>query len=315
MLNNFVEKGVYVSMEFKPEVAEIIKGAYDLHVHSAPDVLPRKMDDIDMADRIKNSGMAGYAIKSHFFCTSERAQLMNKLYPECDFIGTVSLNSYIGGINPAAMEMCARSGVKLVWFPTCDASNEMAYVFDGNPNKKLPYWAQIKIEMRENKREAPNISLLDSDGRLIPSVYDVLDIIARYNIILATGHVSHEEAFLLVKEAHARGVKNIVITHVDFPSTYYTVEEQKELVKYGAYMEHCYTTWATGKVDFEISAKMIREIGPEHCILGTDLGQKAGVYPDEGMAEWARRLLECGFTADEIRTMMVKNPRILLGIG
>ena len=87
---------------------ELINGAYDLHVHSAPDVLPRKMDDIDMAQRIKDSGMAGYAIKSHFFCTSGRAQLMNKLYPEVDYIGTISLNSAVGGLNPSAMEMAAR---------------------------------------------------------------------------------------------------------------------------------------------------------------------------------------------------------------
>ena len=72
---------------------ELIKGAYDLHVHSAPDVLPRKMDDIEMAQRIKESGMAGYAIKSHYFCTSERAELINKLYPDCDAVGTITLNS------------------------------------------------------------------------------------------------------------------------------------------------------------------------------------------------------------------------------
>lgn len=89
---------------------ELIKGAYDLHVHSAPDVLPRKMNDIEMAKRIRESGMAGYAIKSHFFCTSERAALMHELYPDVDYVGTITLNSSVGGINPTAMEMAARSG-------------------------------------------------------------------------------------------------------------------------------------------------------------------------------------------------------------
>lgn len=301
-------------MEFSKEILSLIKGGYDLHVHSGPDILPRRMDDIEMAERIKKSGMAGYAIKSHFFCTSERAQLMNKLYPECDYVGTIALNSYVGGINPAAMEMAALSGVKLVWFPTCDAENEMSHVFNGDPNKKLPYWARIKIEMREAGREAPSIRILDEKGRLKKEVYDVLDIIANHNIILTTGHLGHDEAFALVKAAHERGVKNIVVTHVDFPATYYTVEEQKELLQYGALMEHCYTTWATGKVDFDVTAQMIREIGPENCILATDLGQKTAIYPDEGMAEFARRLKEeKGFTDEEIRTMAVYNPRRLLG--
>lgn len=292
---------------------ELIKGAYDLHVHSAPDVLPRKMDDIEMAQRIKESGMAGYAIKSHYFCTSERAELINKLYPDCDAVGTITLNSSVGGINPTAVEMAARSGAKLVWFPTCDSAHEIAHVFDGNPNKKLPYWAQIIIQMKEAGIQAPVIHILEEDGTLKKPVMDVLDIIAKYDMILATGHVSHEEAFALVEEAKNRGVKKIVVTHVDFPTTYYTVEEQKRFVEMGAVMEHCYTTWATGKVEFEVTKEMIREIGPANCILATDLGQKTALYPDEGLLEFAKRLYDDGFTAEEIRTMTVDNPRALLG--
>ncbi len=300
-------------MNNAPDILDFVKGGYDLHIHSAPDVLPRKMDDIDMVERLRNSGMAGYAIKSHYFCTSERAQIMNKLYPDCDFVGTVTLNRAVGGINPTAVEMAARSGAKLVWFPTCDAAHEMKYVFDGNPNKKLPYWAQIVMEMREAGIEVPTISLLNENGKLENCVYDVLDVIARHDVILATGHVSHEEAFALVRAAKERGVQKIIITHVDFPTTYYTVEEQKELLQYGAYMEHCYTTWATGKVDFSVSEQMIREIGPQHCILSTDLGQKTAVWPDEGLAEFARKLYEHGFSTEQIRMMTVRNPRLLLG--
>jgi hypothetical protein len=83
----------------------LIKGAFDLHVHSAPDVLPRLMNDIEMAQRIIKNGMAGYAIKSHYFCTSERAELINELYPGCKAVGTISLNSAVGGINPTAVEI------------------------------------------------------------------------------------------------------------------------------------------------------------------------------------------------------------------
>ncbi len=292
---------------------DLIRGAYDLHVHSAPDVLPRKMDDTEMAERIEESGMAGYAIKSHYFCTSERAQIVRKFYSGCDVIGTITLNSSAGGINPTAVEMAARSGAKLVWFPTCDSAHEAAHVFDDNPNKKLPYWAQIIIQMRDAGIFAPTIYILDESGKLKPEVLDVLDIIAKYDIILATGHISHEETFALAAEAKRRGVKKLVITHVDFPTTFYTVEEQKRLLDFGAVMEHCYTTWATGKVDFEVMKHQIREIGPENCILATDLGQKTALYPDEGLLEFAKRLYEAGFSKTEIRRMTVENPRRLLG--
>ena len=86
----------------------LLHDACDLHVHSAPDVLPRKMDDIEMAQRIVASGMKGYAIKSHYFCTSERAGLIRKMFPGCYAIGTITLNSAVGGINPMAVEMAGR---------------------------------------------------------------------------------------------------------------------------------------------------------------------------------------------------------------
>lgn len=291
---------------------ELIRGGYDLHVHSAPDVLPRRMDDLEMAQRIIDSGMAGYAIKSHYFCTSERAQLVNKLYPGCHAVGTITLNQSVGGINPAAVEMAGRSGAKLVWFPTCDAAHEMAHVFDGNPNKKLPYWAQIIIEMKEDGIQMPTISLL-RDGKLGEESHQVLDIMAKYNMILATSHISHEETFALVKAAREHKVERIIITHADFPTTFYTVEQQRELVKMGAYIEHCYTTWATGKVDFEVTKEQIAAVGADHVILGTDLGQKTALYPDEGMLEFAKRLhLEAGLSVDQVRKMTVDNPTALV---
>lgn len=291
---------------------ELIRGAYDLHVHSAPDVLPRKMDDIEMAQRIVDAGMAGYAIKSHYFNTAERASLINKMFPACNAIGTITLNSSVGGINPTAVEMAARSGAKIVWFPTCDSEYELSHVFNGDPNKKLPYWAQIITQLREDGIKTPTIKLLDNNGKLKDEVYEVIDVIAKNNIILATAHSSHEEAFALVKAAHERKVQKIIVTHVDFPTTFYTVDEQKELAKYGAYMEHCYTTFATGKVDFSVTLEQIKALGPDRVLLATDLGQKTALYPDEGLLEFATKLYENGFSEKEIRKMTVDNAKSLV---
>lgn len=291
----------------------LIEGAYDLHVHSAPDVLPRRMDDIEMAQRIIDAGMSGYAIKSHYFCTAERAQLVNRVYPACEAIGAITLNSSVGGVNPTAVEMAARAGTKIVWFPTCDSEYELSHVFTGDPNKKLPYWAQIIVQLRDEGISIPTIKLLDEQNKLKPEVYAVLDVIAKYQMILATSHSSHEETFALVKAAHEKGIKNIVITHVDFPTTFYTVEEQLELAEYGAYMEHCYTTFATGKIEFAETVRQIRALGADRVILSTDLGQKTAKYPDEGLLEFAEKLVAEGFTEAEIKKMVVTNPRKLLG--
>ena len=100
---------------------------------------------------------------------------------------------------------------------------------------------------------------------------------------------------------------------MDFPTTYYTVEEQKKLADFGAYMEHCYTTYATKKVDYAVTLEMIRAMGPEHVVVSTDLGQPAGIYPDEGMEAFATALYRDGFTAEQVRQMTVYNQRKLLG--
>lgn len=291
---------------------ELVQGAYDLHVHSAPDVLPRKFDDLELAKRMTDSGMAGFAIKSHYFCTGERAQIARRLYPECDVIGTITLNGSVGGINPAAVEMAARAGTKLVWFPTSDSAHEQKHTFGKNLNKKLPYWAQIVMEMKKEGISCPVINIVDDSGKLTEKTHQVLDVIAKNRMILATSHLSHEETFALVKAANEHRVEKIIITHVDFPTTFYTVEEQRELLKYGAYMEHCYVTYATDKVDFNVTLEQIKSIGADHIILSTDLGQVSGLYPDEGLEIFATRLYENGVTEAEILKMTRSNARILL---
>ncbi|HYF82310.1 MAG TPA: DUF6282 family protein [Clostridia bacterium] len=291
----------------------LIDGAYDLHIHSAPDVLPRRMDDLEMAQRIIKAGMKGYAIKSHYFVTSERAALVNKLYPECDLIGTITLNNSVGGINPSAVEMAARSGARLVWFPTCDGKYEQECVFDEtNPGKKLPYWAQIVIQMKNDGVVSSPISVFDESGRLTDNTIQVLEIIKKYNMILATSHLSHEETFALVREAKSRNLEKVIITHADFPTTFYTIEEQRELVSMGAFIEHCYTTWATGKVEFKTTLEQIKAIGCDHIVLSTDLGQPTAVYPDEGLLAFATRLVEAGIPEQEVVKMTVRNNLTLL---
>ncbi len=299
-----------MSAAMEAQAHALLSGAYDLHVHSAPDVLPRKMDDIEMAQRVIRSGMRGYAIKSHYFCTSERAETIRKIYPRCNAVGAITLNSSVGGINPMAVEMAGRSGAKIVWFPTVDSAHELEHLAR-SPSQKLPYWAQIKNQMESEGVFSPTICIL-KDGTLKDEVFTVLDIIARLNMVLATSHISKEETFALVRAAKERKVERIVVTHVDFPSTFYTIADQLELLKSGAFVEHCYTTPATGKVAWDEAIGQIRAVGASRVLLTTDLGQAAAVFPDEGLALYGERLLAEGFSEEEIRTMIVRNPTALV---
>jgi hypothetical protein len=288
----------------------IISGAYDLHVHSGPDILPRKMDDIEMAQRIVDCGMAGYAIKSHYFCTAERATLINKLFPKCNAIGTVCLNNSFGGMNALGLDIAARAGTKLVWFPTVDTEAALTTTFQLPPEKR-PFWASILFSLREEGVDIKPVKVMEND-KLLPEVYEVLEVIARNKMILATGHLTVRETLALVKAAHERKVERIVVTHVDWPVEFFDIEVQKELLKYGAYMEHCTNTVSSGKVDFEVDLNQIKAIGADRVVISTDLGQPINKYPDEGLLDFCNKLLQNGISEKDVRKMIVDNPRTLL---
>src|SRR6478609_4440369 len=48
---------------------ELVRGAYDLHVHVEPDLAKRRIDDIDLAHRFAELGLAGFVLKSHYVPT------------------------------------------------------------------------------------------------------------------------------------------------------------------------------------------------------------------------------------------------------
>ncbi|QQE77614.1 DUF6282 family protein [Alicyclobacillus sp. SO9] len=291
------------------EIRKLLEGAYDLHVHTGPDVMNRKLDDLDMAERMSMAGMKGFAIKSHYFCTAERARLAQKSYPKVNPIGAITLNNAVGGLNATAVDMAGRDGAKVVWMPTFDSANEQAFFRGGNYTKK-PFWAKLQEELIAKGKVTASISILE-DGNLKAELHDIIDAVKEHHMILASGHLGKEEVFTLVKAAREQNVKT-VITHPNFPSTFYTKEEQKQLADMGAYMEHCFTTPNTNKVAWETVYEQIRYVGPQHCILSTDLGQPTAPFPDEGLMDFAQRLLDNGFSEEEIRTMSVHNPTQLV---
>lgn len=290
---------------------ELIKGGYDLHIHSAPDIMPRKGNDLAFARRAAEAGMAGILIKSHFAPTADRASLVNEVVPGTRTYGSLALNHAIGALNPIAVDVAGRSGARLVWFPTVDAANEISYQVT-NPAGKRAYWYTIQQTLREQGMSRPAFSILGEGGKLMPEVTQVLEVIAKYDMILATGHLGTDEVVELVKAARGAGVRRIVATHPEFPSIAMPLDVQIELAHQGVFMERCYTTPYSGKISWEEIFAATRAVGPEATILATDLGQPAGPWPDEGLADFARRFLEAGFTEGEVRRMVADNPGALV---
>jgi sugar phosphate isomerase/epimerase len=288
----------------------ILNGAYDLHIHTGPDLLPRKINDFEMAQRVINTGMAGFASKSHYFCTTDRAKLVKQLYPECDCIGTMWLNNSVGGLNPYAVDVAGRAGTKIIGMPTVDTETSIYKTFTMPPEKR-PFWATIITDMKESGFE-PTPVKISENGKLVPAVYEILDIIAKYNMILATGHYGPAETSLLVKAAYERKVERIICTHVSATSNFHDIDTQKEMVRLGAYMEHTVIGITTGKVDWDMMYNQIKTIGVDHVIISTDFGQPKNPYPDEGLLYICERLQQEGMPDNDIRKMIVNNPVQLL---
>lgn len=271
---------------------ELLKGAYDMHVHTSPDILKRKCDDIELAQRFLSAAMGGCIIKGHFAETAGRARIIQKMFPELTVRGGIVMNNFCGGINPDAAECCGKLGGKYLWMPTLDA---YAYRKLLNPTQDLRH----------------TISLLNQNGTLKQEVLKVLDIAAEYHMLIGTGHVSAKEGLAVAKEAHRRGLTTI-LTHADNANCRYSIEEQKEAVQYGAIVEHSYYTVFYNETSVRQIIQEIRAVGYQHVILSTDFGQISSPYADEGLLKYAELLLSNGFNLNEIKYMIAELPEQLI---
>jgi hypothetical protein len=305
------ETSTAVPIQVSDRAWQTLEGAYDLQIHVGPDVIARRIDDIDCAREFVARGMKGFVLKSHYIQTGERAQVVTKAVPGSRVFGAVTLNHSVGGLNPVAVELAGRTGCKIVWMPTVDARNETAGRLDGG-TEKLPFWAKIQRELAAEGISPPPLSVIDEAGELTEPARRCLERIARHNMILATGHLGRKEIFALVRAAKPMGVRKVVVTHAEFPSQNLTGGEQRELADLGAIIEHCFTTTYTGKAAWESAFANIREAGVSRAVISTDLGQTINPPVAEGFAMFAQRLLDGGFTADDVRTMAVTNPTRLI---
>jgi hypothetical protein len=284
-----------------------MEDAIDLHCHPFPDLFPRLADDIDIAIAAQNAGMKAIVLKCHHENTVSRAYLVQRMVPNIKVFGGIVLNSYVGGINPAAVEAALRLGGVEVWMPTIDAGYH-AQLHGGTGG----YDAQ-----QGGRAGGEGIWIQDKDGKLKPEVVDVLKLIAEHGAILGTCHLSPDEIMVLVAQARELGVEKIVVTHPFFKVPKLTIEAIEELVKLGAMPEFGYCTispaWQYSSP--EIVAEAISRVGASRCLLVSDTGQRHNPLPSEALRVFAQTLFERGVEDDgSIRQMISSNPYDLLDL-
>jgi sugar phosphate isomerase/epimerase len=289
----------------------LVAGAYDTHVHVAPDVMDRRIDDLGLARRCLAVGLAGFVLKSHYVTTAERAAVVRKAVPGVDALGAITLNGSMGGMNPAAVEIAGRLGARIVWMPTVDSRNQRTSTAPDLPGAKPAMWGALQADLHAHGIVPDIVDVVDPSGKVLDSVRQVLRVIARHDMVLATGHLAAAEIVAVVSAAKEEGVRRVVVTHPEFTSQRLPVADQQRLAGLGALLERCFTTPHTGKVAWDEMFAHIRAVGPAHSVLSSDLGQPFNPPVEDGLALFAGKLLEAGFSEDEVHTMAVVNSRAI----
>lgn len=267
-----------------------LSGAVDLHAHSDPDSVPRSIDAMELAEIARGRGLRGLLLKNHWHPTAALAYVVRRQVPQLEVFGGIALNRAAGGINPEAVERMAamRGGYgRAVWLPTFDAAS---------------------------------IPLVRS-GALLPEVKQVLELVARHRLLLCTGHYPPEVILQVIGAARAAGVQHILVTHAMKQPISMNVEQQKQAAALGAFIEYDYggtlpSPLSPGQAVIPVDdyARAIRAVGPRHCVLSSDLGQRGNPIHTDGLAALAEALLKRGFSTAEIDLMMKTNPARLLGL-
>jgi len=279
-----------------PPAISPIAGLMDTHVHTAPDVFGRAVDDEEAAILYRDRGLEALVLKNHVATTADRAWFARKHVAGLKVFGGIALNSPAGGINPDAVNWMARmqGGYgRVVWFPTFDSDNHVKHF-----------------------KDAPEgIKVLGGDGKVLPAVREVLKICAEQKLVVQTGHLSPTEALAVIEAGRDTGVDRMVVTHAQFEVVNMTLEQMKQAAAMGAKLELCamgpllgpeaHLEWMRHwrRVKVEETAAVVKEIGAQSFILATDLGQMGNPSPADGLQLFVTDLMKAGLSKDQIMTM------------
>lgn len=276
-----------------------LQGVVDIHVHSDPDSVPRKLDALDTARLARDAGVRAIVLKNHWAPTVQLAYTVAKVVPGIEVFGGISLDRAVGGVNPEAVKQAAAfAGKKLriVWMPTFDSENNVRF----------------------NKQNIP-FAAVSRNGQLLPETMEVLKLIAKEKLVLATGHSSAAENLMLVRGGKKLGIAQMVVTHPLYAPIHMSIPDMQEAARLGAYLELCGnavlpTNPKDGQIPVAEYMKTIRAVGPEHMILSGDFGQAVNPHHPEAWKQFLDILRKAGLSNADIDRMARKNPAKLIGL-
>jgi hypothetical protein len=284
----------------------LLVGAVDTHVHSSPDVVPRRLDDRGVTAMAADAGLRAIVLKNHHGCTAARATLAQVVCDNVRVLGGLVLNnSACGGFNADAVRVSLKLGGKVVWMPTVSAANHIEYMRQ-HPDDR-------HVVSLGHGLQSEGLTPLRNKDTLGDDVLEILDLIAEADAVLATGHLSALESCVMVTQAFRRGVSRVLITHPEAPQIAMPREIQCDLAGQGAMLERCYYSLRAGYPAEEMLSEA-RACGIESTVFATDLGQVHNPLPTDGLLAFHNELASRGLTEDEWWRASAFNPSELLGL-
>jgi hypothetical protein len=299
-----------ITREKKDRIDAILRNAIDPHVHSGPSIAARAIDHLDLVRQMSEAGFAAVVTKDHDYAGVATAALISRHHPELRtkiFSGIV-LNNVVGGINPYAVEHTAAMGGKIVWMPTLAAENHLRW-------EKTATWQHPATTQK--MRPAAPVPVLDANRTVRDDVKEVLDVIARNDMVLASGHLHVSETWLVFEEAQRRGVKRLIFTHPE-EIVQASMNDVQGIATMGAMVEHSLCMFLDGS-KFQIAKqedlrRYIDAAGVERTVLCSDLGQVGVFSPLEGFRRAVALCMELGYADADIHKMVSTNTAHVLGL-
>ena len=282
---------------------DLLEGAVDVHVHTAPDLVERFQNDVELAREASAAGMAGVVVKSHVVPTVGRVDLVNDAVDEDVLYGGVACNGTVGGLNRDAVETALELGGKMVWLPTAWSANHASQARAAGVER---FVGQRVPGVDE---EIP----VAVDGEVTAATAEILDLAAAYDAVVGTGHATPAEIEAVVGACADRGV-DCLVNHPCFRVVDVSLDRQERLAEMGAVMEYCaYSVASTDGHTVDRVADAIERVGPDNAVLATDYGQ-AENPPVPGLGEFAKAVLDAGLDREAVRRCLVDTPTDLLDL-
>lgn len=274
---------------------------FDVHVHAAPDVIDRIGYDDQICAEYADAGFSGFVLKGHQESTVGRAKALSRA-SGLDVVGGIALNRPAGGINPSSVAATLHSGGRVVWFPTADAHTQ--------ESAGLPRLSDLQPRLNRETLSTPPV--LAATEQQLGDIGLVLDLIAEFDAVLCTGHLSGDECRWLFDQASSRGIKRFLLTHPSYTVPAMSVAEIADLAERGAYVEiTAFQLWHQPGMTEALLADVARAAG-DKLILASDAGQPNSPQPPLALRELIERLTRQGLDHSWLQASASDNPRELV---